>query len=248
MTRAGPGLQTSPTGGCREKLALLIIEPIYHHPVETEIRCVRIPAGRVEDNGVCMRPLLPGLHARSLVLNDIGCPPEAPVTADRQNRETASRVVGHQHESPGRIDRKVARIGTMRRTPVQQPQVAGLWIHGKRAHRTARLPFELGSFVHTEEPTSISVDHKKRWVGDTFCHGFDSQIPRSDIKKAAVYPLAFAVRVCTDEKSLTAGNCREPRSGKESAGCDATGNPNAERFEKITSRDFKVHSYPRLLL
>jgi len=99
MTRPAPGCKL-PNQTLTEQLALPVIEAIDHHFVESKIRSVCKPTGGVEHNRVCMRPLLPGFHTRSLVLNHIGCLAEAPVIVDWQNGETAPCIVGDQNDLP----------------------------------------------------------------------------------------------------------------------------------------------------
>jgi hypothetical protein len=133
----------------------------------------------------------------------------------------------------------------MGRATVQQAQVAAFWIQSKRAYGATGFPIELGGFVYTKEPISIPVNCEEGWVRNTFCNAFNSQFPRIDIKKAAIYPLAFSVRICTDKEFCTAGACREPHAGREFARCDTAGNPDPDRFDKIATRDSQVHKIPR---
>ena len=71
-------------------------------------------AGRIDDDRVCVRPLLAlGVDARPAMLVDITGGVESPGLIDRQDGDTATRIICHQDVAPIRVDGEVAGIGAV---------------------------------------------------------------------------------------------------------------------------------------
>jgi hypothetical protein len=91
----------------------LVVEAIDHHLVESEVCGIREPTRGVEENRMCVRSLLAGLDARSCMPDNVSGRTEAAVIVYRQNRETATRIIGNEDEPTVGIIRDVARICSM---------------------------------------------------------------------------------------------------------------------------------------
>ena len=99
---AGPDLSIRRIVG--RQLTLVRVQPVYHHPIHSQIWDEGIVVGRVGDDHMCVRSFLTRrIDAGPLMLYERSIFPDTPVFLDRKHGDCAGAVVSHEHTLRGGI-------------------------------------------------------------------------------------------------------------------------------------------------
>ncbi len=99
-------------------------------------------------NAVGVRRFLLFSGAASFVLIRISGRAQLPVGLNPERRDVPAGIIGHQRYLLGMIQTDIAGGAAQGRLLVQEGEVAGALIYGKRTYPAAFLPLELGGLVH----------------------------------------------------------------------------------------------------
>ena len=142
-------------------------EAVDEDLIHPQVRAERELAGRINGDRVGVRPFLAlRVDARSVMLVDITGGVESPGLIDRQDGDTAARVIRHQDVAAGRVDGEVAGIGAVRRLAIDEGQVAGFWIAREGADPAPRMPVGFQRFIDRVDEAAIGVESDERGIGD----------------------------------------------------------------------------------
>jgi hypothetical protein len=165
VTRARAGCDRGPRRIVRGQRAVLGIEPVDHHAVQSQIDDHREPVRGIDVGGMSMRGRLTArVHARSFVLDKRGRLAQSSLLVDRQHAGTAAAVVCHQHVASGMIERHVTRSGSPGRLRVDQRQGACPRVDLECVHGPAAASPEISHLTHRKQPISLGMDRQKRRI------------------------------------------------------------------------------------
>ena len=140
--RGNGGLQSG-----RQPAAFGVVA-VDEQPVRAQVRRNREPVVGVQVDGMRVRRRLPGrVDAGPLVLHDLAGGGERAVRLQRQHRERAPGVVGHQQMSPLAIHGQMAGVRAPGRLRVEQGQGAGRLVDLERADAPALVCIDVVDLV-----------------------------------------------------------------------------------------------------
>ena len=135
------------------------IEPVDEHPIGAEVRGEREAVGGIGQDAVGMRRFLPlAVRSSARVVYHLRGRRESAVRLNRQQRDVAPGVVGHEHDAAAAIYAQVARRAALGRLLVQSGERAGVSRDREGAHRAARLLSVSLHLVDGVEHAPVGVD------------------------------------------------------------------------------------------
>src|SRR4029077_8408704 len=98
------------------------------------------------------------------VLHESGGGSEAAAFANRKHSDAPAVVISDQDKLAGFVERDVTRTGALRRSLVEQRELAAFRVDGKRTDRAAFLPAEMVDLVYRVEIFPAGMDSDERWI------------------------------------------------------------------------------------